>query len=72
MERPINWHCPACNVWGQDMPPAACWACGTKNVEEKFGPPLGEAHRSFAAADEVSDHMPRVSSHRQLNLQEEP
>jgi hypothetical protein len=52
-ERPISWHCPACNVWGQDIPPAACWACGTKNVERKFGPPLGDAHRSHGAEDEI-------------------
>jgi hypothetical protein len=56
-ERPIRWCCTPCDVWGQDMPPAACWACGTKNVDQKYGPPLGEAHRSSGAADEISEPL---------------
>lgn len=58
MQRLIRWHCSACSVWGRDLPPVACWACGTRNVEEKFGPPLGDAHRSCGEADGTSEHTP--------------
>jgi sigma-B regulation protein RsbU (phosphoserine phosphatase) len=47
--RLIRWYCTACDVWGQDMSPAICWGCGTTNLEEKYGPPLGEAYRSYGA-----------------------
>lgn len=50
----MRWYCTAWDVWGRDMPPAACWACGTSNLEEKHPPPLGDAHRSYGAADETS------------------
>jgi hypothetical protein len=54
-ERPIRWHCAGCEVWGRDMQPAACWSCGTSAVEHEYGPPLGDAYRSYEALDETSE-----------------
>jgi hypothetical protein len=51
----IRWHCMACDVWGQDMEPAICWACGTESVKRKFGPPLGDADRSGPTSGSFSE-----------------
>jgi hypothetical protein len=45
LDRPSDWHCPACNVWGRDMRPAACWSCGTEDVDFRVAPSMTEGHR---------------------------
>ena len=43
--RPSDWHCPACNVSGRGIRPAACWCCGTEAVDYRVPPPTTGAHR---------------------------
>ena len=43
--RPSDWHCPACNVWGRDIRPAACWCCGTEGVDYRVAPSMTGSHR---------------------------
>ncbi len=45
LDRPSDWHCPACNVWGRDVRPAACWCCGTEGVDYRVAPSMTGGHR---------------------------
>jgi hypothetical protein len=45
LDRPCDWHCPACNVWGRDVRPAACWCCGTEDVDYRVAPSMTGGHR---------------------------
>jgi len=46
LDRPFDWHCPDCNVWGRDMRPAVCWCCGTEDVDYRVAPSMTGGHRS--------------------------
>lgn len=45
VDRPSDWHCPACKVWGRGVRPAACWCCGTEAVDYRVAPSMTGAHR---------------------------
>jgi hypothetical protein len=45
VDRPSDWHCPACNGWGREMRPAACWCCGTGDVAYRVAPSITGGHR---------------------------
>jgi hypothetical protein len=44
-ERPSDWHCPGCNVWGRDLRPATCWCCGAEEVDYRVQPSMTGSHR---------------------------
>jgi hypothetical protein len=45
LDRPSDWHCPPCNVWGRDRRPATCWCCGTEGVDYRVAPSMTGGHR---------------------------
>jgi hypothetical protein len=48
-DRPSDWYCPDCNVWGRDMPPAACWCCGAEDVDYRVAPSMTGGQRFHVA-----------------------
>ena len=45
LDRPFDWLCRACDVWGRDLLPAACWCCGTEDVDYRVAPSMTGGHR---------------------------
>ena len=44
-DRPCDWYCPACNVWGRGVRPAVCWCCRTRDVDYRVAPSMTGSHR---------------------------
>ena len=44
-DRPSDWHCEACNVWGRAIRPATCWCCGTEGVDYRVAPSMSGVSR---------------------------
>jgi hypothetical protein len=57
-DRPSSWRCPACNVWGRDIRPAACWSCGTRNVDYRVAPSMTGGHRFYEPEEGTTELLP--------------
>ncbi len=44
-DRPFDWHCGTCNVWGRAIRPATCWCCGAEDVDYRVAPSVTGSHR---------------------------
>ncbi len=58
VDRPSSWYCPTCNVWGRDMRPAACWSCGTENVDYRVAPSMTGGHQFHEPDEGTSELLP--------------